>query len=345
MHPKLKKNQRFLMLAIFIFCLVPNILCLGSVPEVAQAPNSDYATANAALFEKYSSDELKSQIEYEKLNSKRLEQELQQVKNQMSIDQDKVDDVHKLYLLILFVFCSLLIGVTQKWRKNVKLNFAAKLDTAQREFEKEIVRMKTRLTLETIEKERDRVARNLHDGISNNLVSLRLQLQAMNNTMQGKELLVRLAENTHKEVRAIMHNLSTPAVDNLKFEQLFYNHIEVMNYRETLKVEGVLLPESGWERINKQVQTELYRLLQEITGNILKHSGATSVNVTLRRDDGHIVLLAEDNGVGIVNENKSNGFGMKNLKMRVEQLNGQIQVDTVPLEGTVIRVQVPLSVV
>jgi signal transduction histidine kinase len=77
----------------------------------------------------------------------------------------------------------------------------------------------------------------------------------------------------------------------------------------------------------------------------LKHSGATSVNVTLRRDDGHIVLLAEDNGVGIVNENKSNGFGMKNLKMRVEQLNGQIQVDTVPLEGTVIRVQVPLSVV
>lgn len=345
-----KMNIYFLQIILFIFLCFPqeiigqSVLSKPSEGEIPENNRSSFIADNTALFEKYRIDQLNAQIEYERLNSKRLEQELIEKKDQLVAVRASKKKIQQNYFLAFLGFCLfvVLIGVIRD--RNIRRNFIEKEETAKLQFEKQMIVEKARLTLETIENERERIARNLHDGISNDLVSLRLQLQSMGNAVQGKELLVSLAENTHREVRAIMHNLSSPAIDKLGFEHLFYNHIEIMNCKETLKVEGTLLPKNGWDKINCQTRTHIYRLLQEITGNMMKHSEATKVNITLRRDDDGIIILAEDNGIGISNVGIRYGFGMRNLETRVSQLKGQLQVETAPNEGTIIRVQLPLYV-
>lgn len=304
--------------------------------------NSENNPNGDELFEKYRIEQLSRQLEYEKLNSSKFEKEIQEKNIRIYGLQETQRNIHFNYLLAFIGFTIITGALLFLFLKHNRKRVKEICLTERLAFEKELARAKANQSLETIESERERISRNLHDGISNNLVSLRLHLQSVNSALPQKELLLGIVDNTHREIRAIMHNLGTPAIENVLFEQLFYNHFEIMNFKDSFRVYGVLIPDSGWETIEKRLQTELYRLLQEITGNIVKHSGATDVNITLRRDENEIVLIAEDNGVGIKASQNSLGLGFKNLKVRIDHLQGFLQVDSAPMQGTVIRATIPL---
>lgn len=202
---------------------------------------------------------------------------------------------------------------------------------------------RVRVRMEALEEERERISRNLHDCISNNLVSIGFMLRSIDEGHPQKRELCQLAESTHREIRAIMHNLSSPSLSTMPFEQLFRYHIDLMNGRDSLQVDGALLPDGGWSELNPKLQTELFRLVQEVTGNIVKHARAARVTVMLRLEEDSITLIAEDDGIGMSPNHTSTGFGMKNLKGRVEFLEGEIQISSSPLNGTVVRICIPLN--
>ena len=95
------------------------------------------------------------------------------------------------------------------------------------------------------------------------------------------------------------------------------------------------------ERMANKIEITLYRIFQELAHNFIKHSHATEVLVQLHKMNNHILLMVEDNGIGMTDE-KRHGIGISNLKSRVQLLDGNLQYDSSDTEGTTAIVRVPV---
>lgn len=304
---------------------------------------SNDSLSNDAIYERNSLAKLNSQLEYEKIRYNILQQAIHEKEQQFSFVYKKHALDNYWYLSVIAVLIVVLAYLQLSHRKTLKTNIKNIEIGCKKEYVRQLSVEKIRITLETLEAERERISRNLHDGISNNLVSIGLHLRTIDDSQPMKALLCRFLDDTHREIRAIMHNLSSPSLNSISFEHLFRYHIELMNIHANQRVDGALLPNTGWSDLNPKLQTDIFRLVQEVTGNITKHSRATRVTVTLRRDDDTITLVAEDDGIGLVADQISMGFGMKNLKTRVEYLSGEIQVNSSPMKGTVVAIHIPAN--
>jgi signal transduction histidine kinase len=99
------------------------------------------------------------------------------------------------------------------------------------------------------------------------------------------------------------------------------------------------------ERIDTQTEIGIYRVIQELFSNILKHSQAKHVTVQLNKIEGSLQITIEDDGVGFNYQEKikSPGMGLKNISLRVEQLQGTFHIDSEPGRGSVSIVEIPLK--
>lgn len=300
--------------------------------------------SNRAIYERNSQVNLTTQLQEEKIHYDNLLQASREKEEQFIIEKKKSAQAFYICFTLVAVLLLVIAYLQLAHRKALKVRTLNVEIASKKEYGRQLSVEKIRVKLETLEAERERISRNLHDGISNNLVSIGLHLRAIDDNQPMKALLCRLVENTHREIRAIMHNLSSPSLNAMSFEHLFRYHIELMNIHADRQVDGVLLPDTGWSNLNPTFQTDLFRLVQEVTGNITKHSRATRVTVTLRRDEESITLMAEDDGIGMTADQTSMGFGMKNLKTRVAFLNGEIQISSSPMKGTVVGINIPTSI-
>ena len=98
------------------------------------------------------------------------------------------------------------------------------------------------------------------------------------------------------------------------------------------------------ERLDSNVETVLYRVIQECVNNVIKHSGATQLDISLIKDMDGISATIEDNGVGFNPQIKQpgDGIGLKNIVTRVEYLKGNVEFDSAPGRGTLVAIHVPL---
>lgn len=288
-------------------------------------------------------NKLSEQLKEEKAGAESLRQIIRYRNEQLWKEGQKRAEVYQLYGFSVAVLLLLAALLYLFYRRSFRRQVADIVQRNKMEQDRLLMVERVRVRMESLDEERERISRNLHDSISNNLVSLGLRLRAMEAGVGQKQELLYMVESTHREIRAIMHNLSSPSLDAMPFEQLFRYHIELMNGKSEFQVEGMLLPEEGWSELHLKFQTELFRVVQEVTGNIVKHSKAARVTITLRRDQDGISLMAEDDGVGMNAGLTAVGFGMKNLKARVEYLGGDIQVSSKPMSGTVVRIFIPTN--
>ena len=96
-----------------------------------------------------------------------------------------------------------------------------------------------------------------------------------------------------------------------------------------------------------EIEIHLYRIIQEIFSNIIKHSGASTVDLRLFTDENFVNLHISDNGKGMSLKKiskDSKGFGLENINRRVYDMNGRIEIKSVINRGTLIKIQVPLSI-
>jgi signal transduction histidine kinase len=97
-------------------------------------------------------------------------------------------------------------------------------------------------------------------------------------------------------------------------------------------------------RLDSNTENILFRVLQEIVNNIIKHSQATEVSIQLIRHDSEINMMVEDNGVGFDAKKieEFDGIGLKNIQSRIEFLNGKVDFDSQPGRGTIVNIEVPV---
>ena len=99
-------------------------------------------------------------------------------------------------------------------------------------------------------------------------------------------------------------------------------------------------------RLNEEIEMGVYRTLQELIKNIITHSQATKANLEIKMSSGTLAILIEDNGVGIVkgtiNNPKSSGIGLRNMKSRIEYLGGAFRIEKKVKKGTTIKINISL---
>jgi two-component system NarL family sensor kinase len=100
------------------------------------------------------------------------------------------------------------------------------------------------------------------------------------------------------------------------------------------------------ERIDSNTETVLYRVIQECVNNVIKHAGASMMDISLIKDKDGISVTIEDNGKGFDKsiKNDSDGLGLKNISSRITYLKGTVDFDTAPGKGTLVAIHIPFQV-
>ncbi len=207
-------------------------------------------------------------------------------------------------------------------------------------FEKEKEMISIRSALKGQENERNRIAKDLHDGIVSDLTGLKLYLK--NNGAVASDIVDQLS-SISQEVRVISHNLSSPVFFESNFEEIVSHYIDQFSANSGLEVKTLFYPKIDWDQIDCDIQQQLYRIVQEIVINTIKHAGATKLTVQVVKHSASLNLTIEDNGKGFLKEFTRGGKGLGNIQERVKLLDGDLTVDSVPEKSTMFSIDIPLN--
>ena len=204
-------------------------------------------------------------------------------------------------------------------------------------------RRSKRFLIEGQENERERIARDLHDGLGAMLTTMKLRLGNAFDETTNEELIT-LLDDAIKEARNLSRNLM-PAVlmDFGLFDAL------AQLAQSTEKNTGIIISyscdcENEKSSLKKTKQVYVYRIVQEALTNALKHADCTEIQLTITEFDDQMNVYIKDNGKGIGDSSVSDnsGLGFKNIKERTELLNGEIIVESDD-QGTIVEVNIPIE--
>ncbi len=241
-------------------------------------------------------------------------------------------------LVVVILITLLFFFVIVYQRKMIKnqVDLRKLHDVQQQELLKAVV--------ETQEIERKRLAEDLHDSVGQVLSAIKLNLHRLDKTIDaGKEKTLladtrNLTDESIQEIRNIIHNVLPPVLTDFGFIDALKALSEKIETATGVKIK--LIKNIGDERFAPSIELALYRIVQEIFSNTIKHADANVIQVTLNREDNFLVIMIADNGVGFDLANVKHGFGLKNLQSRVQLINGKIDYYTKPAHGTLITIKV-----
>ncbi len=209
---------------------------------------------------------------------------------------------------------------------------------------------KTSAIVEAEETERIRLAKELHDGVGPMLSLAKIQLetaisQTQFNSIEQESLFKNantMIDDAANEIRTVSHDLMPNALllhGLVSAVREFVNRLSL-----TGKVKVSLDVANLDERLPQLTETVLYRVLQELIGNVIKHSEASRVQIQLVRHTNELTMVIEDDGKGFDISQMANfkGIGLKNIISRVDFLHGKVNFDSHPNRGTTVIVEVPL---
>ena len=202
--------------------------------------------------------------------------------------------------------------------------------------------------IEAEARERQRIASDLHDGLGQLLSIVKINTETLFERFLLKNLDAnKLSEKTMvlidescKEVRTIAHQMMPNAL--LKSGLVMALH-DLKNSIDSDKLHISIHISAGEERLSSDVETVLYRVIQESINNVIKHANATVLNISLMRDEKEITVTIEDNGKGFSLNDKENisGIGLKNMASRIKFLNGTVDISSEIGRGTFVAIYIP----
>lgn len=219
------------------------------------------------------------------------------------------------------------------------------------------------------EEERRRVSRELHDGINQLLVSVKFKLESFEqkfdrdveldsdqdsrqhkeDSLQDIKLAEIFLDEAISEVRRISHALRPSVLDDLGLSPAISNLVEQFADRNAIDVESSGLEESRDQRLPADVETAMYRIVQEALMNIEKHANATKVSINMSHTDTNITIRIEDNGEGfnlqkaMRKTRSTQSMGLRNMRERIELLQGTFFIHSDEGKGTFLEVKAPLN--
>lgn len=203
------------------------------------------------------------------------------------------------------------------------------------------------------EEERLRVARDIHDGPAQSLANLIIKAEVCEKLMdidieKSKSQLQELKRCTResiKDIRKIIYNLRPMSIDELGLVPALQRYIENFQRDTDITVDFVILSQVNLEDSIKSLS--IFRIVQEVLNNIRKHACASFVRIRIDMNRSNISISIVDNGVGFdvegvkVHDKETGGFGLINIKERVELLNGSLEIKSELNKGTSVIINIP----
>jgi len=237
-------------------------------------------------------------------------------------------------IVIVLIF-TILLFVVKIMHAGYKKMTEANLRQARLEVEHQKKLLETGLLAQ--EKERTRIAADLHDGLIGKLTVVRMKSQISNAPV---DIDILLGESI-AEARRISHDLMPPLIDYTPLHELIAQLAEP--WKQKIGIEYIADVRTDAD-VPAQVKIQLIRVVQELITNIIKHAQATYVTITLRHSQENIALCIKDNGQGFDTSVLKQGLGLGSLEMRTQYLNGRYRLTSKPGAGTNVLLALPLPV-
>ena len=233
-----------------------------------------------------------------------------------------------------------MIGATQDITRRKLLEI--KLEKERLQKQKEI----TEAILTAQENERAAIGRELHENINQLLAVAKMYLERARTDGANKKLFITdagvLLHDAIDEIRKVSKKLIVPEKKFLSLFENIRNLITDLKAVHPIKIK-FSLKHITEEMMNEKTALNIYRIVQEQTTNIVKHSGATHVSIHLSQQDSKITLLIKDNGKGFDTAEKMNGVGIRNIISRAELCDGRAEFESAPGKGFRLKVVLPTT--
>ena len=210
-----------------------------------------------------------------------------------------------------------------------------------------VTRDAVRRVVEAQELERRRLARELHDETGQALTSILLGLKPLERSAESEETLAavdavrELVVSTLQDVRRLAVELRPTALDDFGLAPAVQRLADTFREQSGLHVD--LESQLGEERLPSEVETALYRVVQEALTNIVKHADAGRVSILLSRKDGSVVAVVEDDGSGFdPGASREDALGLAGMRERAALVGGRLQIESAVGAGTTLVAEVPL---
>ena len=229
--------------------------------------------------------------------------------------------------------------------------YQRKMKLAQEEKNRAVLEEKQKglaAVFDATEEERQRIAKDLHDGVGQQMSGLKLAWENLTVELKNKDVMSsnKLEElssiliETAQEVRDISHQMMpkvlsefglVPAIEEMLNKSLKFADIQAEYEHFNLS-----------DRYPQRIELSIYRITQELINNVIKHSEASAVSIQLFQNKNQLILIVEDNGKGFVDVD-ADGHGLLNIKSRLNTINGEVNYEASSERGTMATVRVDLS--
>jgi signal transduction histidine kinase len=194
--------------------------------------------------------------------------------------------------------------------------------------------------------ERNRLARDLHDSVKQQVFAISMQLSAARASLQEDDKAYasvaraeKLAQQAGAELTTLIHQLRPPVLEKKSLTEAIQVHVNDWMQQTNIETEMNL----GEVSVSPDSEQALFRVLQEALANVARHSGANKAWVTLKSENDHVALRIEDNGIGYDIERITKGIGLDSMKERIAAVHGKLDVSRRSSQGTCVTATVRRS--
>jgi signal transduction histidine kinase len=231
------------------------------------------------------------------------------------------------------------------WFHRNKRKLEGQLATERINYQQELLRA----TVLAQEEERKRIAKELHDGVGQQLTALKMRWQSICDELErireqkndDFSAITSLMNNTSEDVREISHRMMPRTLGEKGLVESVSDMLNALLGKTDIQVEFEYF--NADKRYPEEIEVSAYRVIQELVNNVVKHSRATQVSIQIMENREKLVIIVEDNGVGFDPENQAGGIGLLNMRSRVNALDGELNFEPSPTSGTIAMARIPIS--
>ncbi len=271
----------------------------------------------------------------------------QQLKN-LEINQQKRLKLFTInaFLILLIPIIALLFQFYKRFKVQQLLNIkqseisTQKINSILKEQELELIKA----SINGQDKERQRISQELHDSIGGNLAAIKLQVNHLNvSNFSNIQKISNQLDETYQQVRNLSHTLLPKKFSQNSFLEVLDSYLNNISEASKINISCIPYPKKEIDELDENIQVEVFKIVQELLTNTIKHAKATEIEIQLNYIENIFNLLFEDNGVGFETENTSKGIGLVNLENRISKLNGSFIIDSKLKRGTIFNIEIPIS--
>lgn len=194
--------------------------------------------------------------------------------------------------------------------------------------------------LNSIERERNRIGRDLHDSAGSKIAIIKNLLNEPQANNHKQQVFTEINE-LGNELKTLSHQMLPIALKEIGLTASVKSLVSKLANHSKIKIE--LVVENFPNKLPEEIALNLYRIIQEALTNAMKYAKATQITIQLLRYDNELLIQIEDDGIGFENPNKLEGKGLENMKIRAEAIGAKLDIDSTPYEGTIISLSLEIT--